>query len=173
MALFKFVWDYRVSRHQKGKTNLDLLEHKIVSSNGISWTICRSVPWPRYNHASIPPLSFLQAGCPSCRLTNSVKSLIINWHLQLLYFLKNFLAITIVLTIGIHVYVPPFNQTTSCLIKLSTTQGIHSTSSFQHSPWLPSTMTSDIEHMIDNLPAHQGHLIDRNFIKQLLYKNMY
>ena len=28
-----------------------------------------------YNHASTPPLSFLQAGCPSCRPTNSVKAL--------------------------------------------------------------------------------------------------
>jgi len=27
------------------------------------------------NHASNPPLSFLQAGCPSCRPTNSVKAL--------------------------------------------------------------------------------------------------
>jgi len=27
------------------------------------------------NHASIPPLSFLQAKCPSCRQTNSVKAL--------------------------------------------------------------------------------------------------
>jgi len=26
------------------------------------------------NHANIPPLSFLQAGCPSCRPTNSVKA---------------------------------------------------------------------------------------------------
>jgi len=26
------------------------------------------------NHASNPPLSFLQAGCPSCRPTNSVKA---------------------------------------------------------------------------------------------------
>ena len=26
------------------------------------------------NHASTPPLSFLQAGCPSCRPTNSVKA---------------------------------------------------------------------------------------------------
>jgi len=25
------------------------------------------------NHTNIPPLSFLQAGCPSCRPTNSVK----------------------------------------------------------------------------------------------------
>ena len=27
------------------------------------------------NHASTPPLSFLQAGCPSCRPTNSIKAL--------------------------------------------------------------------------------------------------
>jgi len=27
------------------------------------------------NHASYPPLSFLQAGCSSCRPTNSVKAL--------------------------------------------------------------------------------------------------
>jgi len=27
------------------------------------------------NQASTPPLSFLQAGCPSCRPTNSVKAL--------------------------------------------------------------------------------------------------
>jgi len=53
----------RVSRYQKGKTrkvktNLDLLEHLIPD-----------------NHANIPPLSFLQAGCPSCRPTNSFKAL--------------------------------------------------------------------------------------------------
>ena len=28
-----------------------------------------------HNHASIPPLSFLQAGCPSCHPTNSIKAL--------------------------------------------------------------------------------------------------
>jgi len=28
------------------------------------------------NDASIPPLSFLQAGCPSCRPTNSIKALL-------------------------------------------------------------------------------------------------
>jgi len=27
------------------------------------------------NHANIPPLSFLQAECPSCRPTNSIKAL--------------------------------------------------------------------------------------------------
>jgi len=34
----------RVSRHQKGKTNLDLLEQEIVSGSGISWVICKSAP---------------------------------------------------------------------------------------------------------------------------------
>jgi len=33
------------------------------------------------NHAT-PPLSFLQAGCPSCRPTNSVKALKANLKLQ-------------------------------------------------------------------------------------------
>jgi len=30
---------------------------------------------PTDNHASSPPLNFLQTGCPSCRPTNSVKAL--------------------------------------------------------------------------------------------------
>jgi len=31
-----------VSRYQKGKTNLDLLEQEKVSDNDISWAICKS-----------------------------------------------------------------------------------------------------------------------------------
>ena len=64
----------QVSRYQKGKTNLD-------------FTAARDSEWPWHqlghmqvctllqtdNHASSPPLSFLQAGYPSCRPTNSVK----------------------------------------------------------------------------------------------------
>jgi len=46
-----------------------------VSGSGISWAICKSAPRQTDNHASTPPLSFLQAGCPSCRPTNSVKAL--------------------------------------------------------------------------------------------------
>jgi len=53
---------------------MDLLEQEIVSGSGISWAIFCITP-QRDNHASIPPLSFLQAGCPSCRRTNSVKAL--------------------------------------------------------------------------------------------------
>ena len=69
----------RVSRYQKGKTrkvkpNLDLLEQETVSGSGISWANASLHLIPD-NHANIPPLSFLQAGCPSCRPTNSVKAL--------------------------------------------------------------------------------------------------
>ena len=35
-----------------------------------------------HNHASTPPLSFLQAGCPSCCPTNSVKALKANMTVQ-------------------------------------------------------------------------------------------
>jgi len=66
----------QVSRYQKGKTNLDFTEardgewqwHQLGSMQ-----VCTSLQTD--NHASIPPLSFLQAGCPSCRPTNSVKAL--------------------------------------------------------------------------------------------------
>ena len=37
----------QVSRYQKGKTNLDLLEKEIVSVGGIGWAICKSAPCPR------------------------------------------------------------------------------------------------------------------------------
>ena len=37
----------RVSRYQKGKTNLDLLEQEMVSGSGISWAICKSAAHPR------------------------------------------------------------------------------------------------------------------------------
>jgi len=36
-----------VSWHQKGKTNLDLLEQEIVNGSGISWAICKSATRPR------------------------------------------------------------------------------------------------------------------------------
>ena len=34
------------------------------------------------NHANIPPLNFLQGGCPSCRQTNSVKALKGMWYVK-------------------------------------------------------------------------------------------
>ena len=73
-----FVWTAWVSRYLKGKTNLDFLEQATMSGSGISWAICKSTKstLPQIdNHAITPSLSFLQAGCPSCRPTNSVKAL--------------------------------------------------------------------------------------------------
>jgi len=65
-----------VSWYQKGKTNLDFTEatdsewqwHQLGHMQGC--TLLQTD-----NHASTPPLSFLQAGCPSCCATNSVKAL--------------------------------------------------------------------------------------------------
>jgi len=59
-----------VSRYQKGKINLDFTEAK---DSEWHWhqlghmQVCTSLQAD--NHASTPPLSFLQAGCPSCRKT--------------------------------------------------------------------------------------------------------
>ena len=65
-----------VSRYQKGKTNLDF-----TGARDSEWQwhqlghmqICTSLQTD--NHASTSLLVFLQAGCPSCRPTNSVKAL--------------------------------------------------------------------------------------------------
>jgi len=64
------------SQYQKGKTNLDFTEAR---DSEWQWhrlshmQVCTSLQTD--NYASTPPLSFLQAGCPSCRPTNSVKAL--------------------------------------------------------------------------------------------------
>jgi len=65
-----------VSRYQKGKTNLDFTEARDSEWQWIQrghMQVCTSLQTD--NHASTPLLSFLQAGCPSCRPTNSVKAL--------------------------------------------------------------------------------------------------
>ena len=58
----------QVSRYQKGKTNLDFTE-----ARDSEWQ------WHQLGYmqvcTSTPPLCFLQAICPSCRPTNSVKAL--------------------------------------------------------------------------------------------------
>jgi len=67
----------RVSRYQKDKTNPD----HFTEARDSEWQwrqlghmqVCTSLQ--ANNHASTPPLSFLQAGCPSCCPTNSVKAL--------------------------------------------------------------------------------------------------
>jgi len=72
-----------VSRYQKGKTNLDFTG---ATDNEWQWhqlghmQVCTTLQTD--NHASIPLLSFLQAGCPSCRPTNSVKALKEKGHYQ-------------------------------------------------------------------------------------------
>ena len=66
----------RVGRYQKGKTNQDFTEAR---DSEWQWhhlgrmQVCTSLQTD--NHTSTSPLSFLQAGCPSCRPTNSVKAL--------------------------------------------------------------------------------------------------
>jgi len=65
-----------VSRCQKGKTNLDFTEAR---DSEWQWhqlgrmQVCISLQTD--NHTNTPSLGFLQAGCPSCRPTNSVKAL--------------------------------------------------------------------------------------------------
>jgi len=54
-----------------------------VSGRGIRWAIMQiCISLQTDNHASTPPLSFLQAGYPSCRPTNSVKALKASFYLQ-------------------------------------------------------------------------------------------
>ena len=65
----------RVSRYQKGKPIWILLKQEIVSGSAISWAICKSASRSREITTPAPHHSvFLQAGCPSCRPTNSVKA---------------------------------------------------------------------------------------------------
>ena len=53
-----------------------LLKQETVSGSGISWAICKSAPCSRQITTPAPHHSdFLQAGCPSCRPTNSIKAL--------------------------------------------------------------------------------------------------
>jgi len=52
-----------------------LLKQETVSGNGISWAICKSAPGSRQIAPAPYHLVFLQAGCPSCRPTNTVEAL--------------------------------------------------------------------------------------------------
>ena len=66
----------QVSQYQKGETNLDFTG---VRDSEWQWhqlghmQVCTLLQTD--NHASTPPLCFLQARCPSCCPTNSVKAL--------------------------------------------------------------------------------------------------
>jgi len=65
-----------VNRYQKGETNVDFTE---AGDSEWQWhqlghmQVCTLMQTD--NHASTPALSFLQAGCPSCHPTSSVKAL--------------------------------------------------------------------------------------------------
>jgi len=65
----------QVSRYQKGKTNVDFTEAR---DSEWQWhqlghmQVCTLLRTD--NHTSTLPLGFLQAGCPSCHPTNSVKA---------------------------------------------------------------------------------------------------
>ena len=53
-----------------------LLKRETVSCSGISWAICYATPRSRQITTPAPHHSvLLQAGCPSCRPTNSVKAM--------------------------------------------------------------------------------------------------
>ena len=56
-----------------------LLKQETVSGSDISWAICKSAPRSR-QPCQHPTTLFLQAGCPSCRPTNSVKALKAIYH---------------------------------------------------------------------------------------------
>jgi len=65
-----------VSWYQKGKTNLDFIEAR---DSEWQWhqlghmQVCTLLQTD--NHANTSPLSFLQARCPSCHPTYSIKAL--------------------------------------------------------------------------------------------------
>ena len=57
----------QVGRYQKGNTNLDFTEARDSEWQWLQlghMQVCTSLQTD--NHASTPPLGFLQAGCPSC-----------------------------------------------------------------------------------------------------------
>jgi len=83
----------RVSRYQKGKTNLDFTEAR---DSEWQWhplghmQVCASLQSD--NHVSTPPLSFLQAECSSCHPTNSIKALL---YCSDIFFLVNRVFVTL------------------------------------------------------------------------------
>jgi len=69
-------WLTRWAGTRKVKPIWILLKQETLSGSGISWDICMSAPCSRQitmptSYHSV----FLQAGCPSCRPTNSVKAM--------------------------------------------------------------------------------------------------
>ena len=65
----------RLAGTRKVKPIWIVQKQETVSGSGISWAICKSALRSRQIATCTPPLSFLHAGCPSCRPTNTVKAL--------------------------------------------------------------------------------------------------
>ena len=73
----------RVSWYQKGKTSLDFTEARYSECQWHQLGHMQACTLLQTdNHASTPQLSFLQAGCPSCRPTNSIKALKGQLHIK-------------------------------------------------------------------------------------------
>ena len=84
----------QLSRYQRNKTNLDFTEAR---DSEWQWNqlghmqVCTSLQTD--HHTSTPPLSVIQARCPSCRQTNSGKAL--NYCIKLKCYVntvKNFIT---------------------------------------------------------------------------------
>jgi len=86
-----FSWTTQVSQYQKGKTSLDFTEARDSEWqwHQLGMRICISLQTD--NHASTPTLSFLQAACPSCRPTNSMKALKAVILAVILHYIINYL----------------------------------------------------------------------------------
>jgi len=104
-----------VSRYQKGKTSLDFTEKR---DSERQWHQLGRVQvytsLQTDNHASTPPLSSLQAGCPSCRPTNSIKELKIKK--QHIVFMHITLFLTII-NIKISKSTSPVSSVSQALLK--------------------------------------------------------
>ena len=87
----------RVSRNRKGKTSLDFTGAWDSERQWHQLGHMQVCTWPQTdNHASTAPLSFLQAGCPSCRPTNSVKALKANIQTDIkIYTIRNCIIVMI------------------------------------------------------------------------------
>jgi len=94
----------RVSRYQKGKTNLDFTEawdtecrlHQLGHMQ-----VCTLLQTD--NHASTPPLIFLQARCPSCHPINSVKALKANQRQVFAVVVLLIIIVSLILSLCINV----------------------------------------------------------------------
>jgi len=71
-----FVQYYRVSQYQKSKNRSGFTGARDSEWQWHQLGLMQIFTSPQTdNHASIPPLSFLQAECPSCHQTNSIQAL--------------------------------------------------------------------------------------------------